>query len=292
MTSAHSFSGAGSAGMALYLPPIAAIATAALAYAAGLRRLSLANRQAEPRPRHIAAFYTGLALLSLALLPPLDRLAEALFSAHMVQHLVVVLAASPLLVYGRPHLPFALAAPPSARRWINRGTKGARPLTAWVSGALAVGLLHAAVLWVWHLPRPYQAAIGDRSIHAVEHLSFFVTALLFWRLVIRAGGRRRLGHLPATLLVLATALQSSALGVILSFATFRLYPVHDETGAWGLTPLADQQLAGAIMWIPAGAVYLVTMVVLILRAFRDVEQRMHRAEEAVRQSHLEVAGPR
>ncbi|MGH2810858.1 MAG: cytochrome c oxidase assembly protein, partial [Actinomycetota bacterium] len=111
------------------------------------------------------------------------------------------------------------------------------------------------------------------GLHAAEHLTFFGTALAFWALVIGGPSGRRLGHPAAAALVLFTAAHSGALGAILSFASRGLYPVHSGgAAAVGLTLLEDQQLAGAIMWIPAGAVYLITIVVLMVRALSALEK--------------------
>jgi cytochrome c oxidase assembly factor CtaG len=129
--------------------------------------------------------------------------------------------------------------------------------------------LHSAVLWIWHLPKPYQTALENEMLHVVEHASFVVVAILFWGLVL--GRHSRLSYGARIPLVFTTALQSAALGAILTFASTPLYPAHgDGPESWDLSPLADQQLAGAIMWIPMGAVYLVTMGVLFLRWFAPV----------------------
>ena len=123
------------------------------------------------------------------------------------------------------------------------------------------------------MPSPYQAALGDDVLHGGEHITFVATAMLFWALVIGSRGRRRLGHGPAILLTFVTALQSAALGVVLTFASTVLYPVHaSRTQAWGLTALEDQQLAGAIMWIPAGVIYLGVMCALLAGWMRAMER--------------------
>lgn len=278
-----------------HVPVVAGLVLTAAAYAVGWRRLARANKAAVPGPLQMASFYGGLAVLALALLSPLDRMSEALFSAHMIQHLVIVLAASPLLVLGAGSLPVALALPRPVRRRISGVTRGAagRKVTGWIFAPLGAGLLHAVALWLWHLPGPYQAAWTDPVIHAAEHLSFLLTAILLWRVVIGSGGRRTAGYLPAAGLVFATALQSTALGTILSFATHVLYPVHVPGAvSWGMSALEDQQLAGAIMWIPAGGVYLMTIVTLLVRAFSDVERRMLAREGRVGRPSAGLSGRR
>jgi cytochrome c oxidase assembly factor CtaG len=146
---------------------------------------------------------------------------------------------------------------------------------------VVVGGLLAIVLWVWHLPAVYEAALMNEALHIAEHLSFLGVAVLFWMLVIGRGPERRLGYAPAVLLVLGTSLQSGALGAILTFATTELYPLHRAGAiAWSMTPLEDQQLAGAIMWIPQGMQYLAAMAVLLWLSFGEAEARARRGEAA------------
>lgn len=278
-----------------HVPLLAGLIFTAAAYALGWRRLARAKEAAVPKPLRMASFYAGLAVLALALLSPLDRLSEALFSAHMIQHLVIVLAASPLFVLGGGSLPLALALPRPVRRRMGglRRSVAGRKVTGWIFSPLGAGLLHAVALWLWHFPGPYQAAWRNPGIHAAEHLSFLGTAILFWGVVIGSGGRRTAGYLPAAGLVFATALQSTALGAILSFATHVLYPVHVPGAvSWGMAPLEDQQLAGAIMWIPAGGVYSMTIVTLLVRAFSDVERRMLAGEGRVGRPSTGLSGRR
>lgn len=207
---------------------------------------------------HAAAFAGALGALALALLTPLDPLGGTLFSAHMVQHLLLVLVAAPLLALAAPDRAFAWALPRDARRRVARrvnGTAG-RSLGGALGNPLAAFLLHALVLWLWHVPAPYTAAVESDAVHAAEHASFLATGVLFWWVVLRR--RRREGAALAVLLVFASAMQSGLLGAVLTFATGVWYPVHAEGAAlWGMTALEDQQLAGLIMWVPAGLVYVV-----------------------------------
>jgi putative membrane protein len=226
--------------------------------------------------RRVAAFYAGLAVVAVALLSPVGALGEALFSVHMVQHLLLVLAAPPLLVYGSPLVPALLGVPLGVRRALRRlqGLGVLIPVRRALESPIAVGAAHALAMWSWHLPKLYEAGLASPLWHAAEHATFLWTALLFWSLVLGGASRRLLPHGAAILLVFATALQSAALGAVLTFATRPLYPAHFRwAGIWGVDPLTDQQLAGLVMWVPAGAVYLVTMAALFLAWLRDVERR-------------------
>jgi putative membrane protein len=230
------------------------------AYQRGARVLAAKGR--ELSSIRMGAFYSGLFLAAAALLSPLDAMSHTLFSAHMVQHLVLILLVPPLVVLGSPSLPLLLSLPAGIRSPLQRFRHrnwGARSLLA---APLVVWTLHTAALWAWHLPALYEAGLRSDIVHALEHASFFLTALLVWVIVI-PGAKQRPRFAEAAGLTFATILQSGALGAILTFATTVLYPSHKIGAAlWGLTPLQDQQLAGVIMWIPAGAVYFLTLAVL------------------------------
>jgi putative membrane protein len=222
----------------------------------------------------VVAFYGGLGAVVIALLSPLHALGETLFSAHMVQHLVLVLGAAPLLVAGAPALPMIQGVPRGLRRALRTlpHAPAMAPLRRALRNGLVVGGLNALAMWAWHLPALYEAGLSGPSLHALEHASFIGTAVLFWILVMRAGARRYPTGGTAIALVFVTALQSSALGALLAFASRPLYGVHAEGAlAWGMTPLADQRLAGLLMWVPAGIVYIAAMAALLLRWLKDME---------------------
>jgi cytochrome c oxidase assembly factor CtaG len=157
-----------------------------------------------------------------------------------------------------------------------------RAITGAFARPVPILVLHLAALYVWHLPVLYDAALGNDLIHALEHLSFFGTAWLFWWLIIDEKGRRRLGNGPAVLFVFLAGLASGALGALLTFAPAPLYPIQAlGARAWGLTPLGDQQLAGLIMWVPAGVVYVLAAAVLFLRWMSEMDAAVAREGGAV-----------
>jgi cytochrome c oxidase assembly factor CtaG len=125
-----------------------------------------------------------------------------------------------------------------------------RPLTVWLLASIA--------LWFWHVPGPYGWALADGRVHVLEHLSFLLTALAFWTLVLQPYGRQQGGHGVALILVATYALHNGLLGALLVFASQPYYPAY-AASHFGLTPLEDQQLAGLIMWVPAGMLQLVTL---------------------------------
>jgi putative membrane protein len=241
----------------------------AAVYARGSK--ALRRSHARGALNHDVMFYAGLATIFVALIAPLDAMAEALFSAHMAQHLLLVVVAPLLIVASRPGVRFALGVPAGWRRVWNKVRPHRVVLLA--RNPVLVWCLHAAALWIWHLPELYDAAARNELVHALEHASFFGTAVLFWNVVID-DSRRAPGHAPRILFVFTTALQSGGLGALLTFAGDVLYRAHLSTAHdWGLTALEDQQLAGALMWIPPWFVYFIAMAMLFVKWMRAVERR-------------------
>jgi len=284
---------------------LAALALAAVVHGRGRARLG--RRIARPREkRRAAAFYMGLVVLAAALMSPLDALASTLFSGHMAQHLLLMVVAAPLLVYARPTAALVAGLPAGGRDMVRRtglrgpnarsglrgpnarsalrgpnarsGLRGpnarsrlrgtaralANPVVIWILGTLA--------LWAWHMPALYEAALAHEPIHVLEHASFFGAAVLFWSVVFASGTRRGLPRPVAIVLVFASGVQGSALGAVLLFASTPLYAMHGEGArVWAVSPLADQQLAGALMWAPPSLMYIVVMGWLLVRWFDEME---------------------
>lgn len=256
--------------------PVTVLGSAVLLawYAVGVRRLWARAGVGRVVSRTRAwAFAGGVVATLLALVSPLDAAAEALFSAHMVQHLILIAVAAPLLVLGEPLLPLLWAFAPHVRRRVGRWWVRATVLPA-VAGVLTapalVWVLHVGALCAWHLPGPYDLALRHPAVHAVEHATFLATATLFWWAVLQRTGRRRLSYGAAVLYVTAASAVMGGLGAILTFARRPWYQGHLATTApWGLMPLADQQLAGLIMWVPAGVVYLGAALAMFVEWMRD-----------------------
>ncbi|HJV04830.1 MAG TPA: cytochrome c oxidase assembly protein [Actinomycetota bacterium] len=231
------------------------VALAGGGYAVGRRRLG----RAAPGPGRAAAFWGGLLAVLVALVSPLERMATELLSAHMVQHLLLVMVAAPLLVAGLPRVPLTVALPATLRRPLHR--TGRRPplraVRRAVTHPVVAWVLATAVLWAWHAPALYQAALRDDLVHALEHATLFGTALLFWWEVLDPRARDRLDPGGGLVYLFAAGLQGGALGALFTFAPSPIYPAYAATApGWGLTAVADQQLAGLIMWIPFGTIYL------------------------------------
>ncbi len=233
--------------------------------------------------QQIGLFALGILALVVALISPLDALSNALFSAHMVQHMVLIYVAPLFFVLGAPPALFMWALPKPWRRPVNQWWRQGwwhgmiQRLWRWLLNPLTIWTLFAIVLWIWHAPVLYQAAVLNELIHVLEHLSFFGVSLLFCWLLVYAGRSRRLGYGPILLIIFTTAMHSGLLGALLTFAATPLYPVYAATvGPWGLTLLVDQQLAGVVMWIPVGFFYLVATLVLVARWLRELDQAQAR----------------
>jgi putative membrane protein len=247
------------------------LAIAALAYINGWRRM---RGRAIGRVEALY-FSAGIVSLILALQSPIDTLGGELFSAHMVQHLTLMLIAAPLLVMARPLIAFLWAMPRGLRRRFGRwwsGTPG--KLFAVLNSPLSIWICFCGLFVFWHIPGPYVWALRHEPVHVFEHLCFFVSAFAFWSVVIEPSGRRRLDY-GATLLFVATAAVLSGLPGALMVLTERpFYPIHAAGAArWGLSPIEDQQLAGLIMWIPAGFAYVTAIMVLFVQWLRAAERR-------------------
>lgn len=241
------------------------LAASAVLYIVGVARLwRRAGVLRGVTPARCAWFALGWLALLAALAPPLDALGARYFSAHMVQHEVLMAIAAPLLVLGRPAEAWTWALAPAWRgpiaRWVAQG-----PLArAWDAAGDPLGawLLHAVAIWAWHAPALFEAALRDPWVHAAQHASFLGTALLFWRAVLGRGVRRPDGRSLAALFT--TLLHSGGLGALLTFAPRPWYPAYaDAVAGAALTPLEDQQLGGLVMWGPGGLAYVVAGLAIV-----------------------------
>jgi cytochrome c oxidase assembly factor CtaG len=226
-----------------------------------------------------SAFVAGIVVLVIALVSPLDRVSDQLFSVHMIQHELLMAVAAPLLVLGDPLLVMLWAFPAGARQSIGRTLRGpvvrrtwhvaSRPFDAW--------LIHLVAIWGWHVPFLFQAALRSDAVHALQHASFLGSGLLFWWAVIHPRRRAMLGM--SIIYLFTTAVHTAVLGALMTMSRTPWYPLYGSAGAaWGLTPLADQQLAGLVMWIPASLTYLVAALLILRRWIRESEWSVVRAE--------------
>ncbi len=265
---------------------LVALGVTAVVYARGVHRVwSAAGVGRGVRRRHAYAFAAGWILLALSQISPLHALGGVLFSAHMAQHEVLMTAAAPLLVLGRPLIAFVWALSPRWRRIVGRWSARPTVATTWhvASHPIAAFLIHGAAIWVWHIPSLYNATVTSDVMHAAQHLSFLITAVLFWWVVLEPLGTR--GSAPMSVAVLyATVLHTGALGALLTLTSRVLYSVYATTTVpWGLRTVDDQQLGGIIMWVPGSFAYVIAGLVLVARMLHASERRVAVGEvEAIR----------
>jgi putative membrane protein len=243
-------------------------------YALGVARLRAAANTAFGMSE-IACFVAGWMTLVIALVSPIHPWGAVLFSAHMTQHELLMLVAAPLLVLGRPVIPFLWAFPRRAARTMAEWASNPSWQRIWkiITAPFVAWLIHAVILWTWHVPFLFEATRDSELIHALQHASFLLSALLFWWAILH-GRRRAVGFGVAVLYMFTTALHSGLLGALLTFTRTVWYPIYSNTTRpWGLTPLEDQQLGGLIMWIPAGVVYIIAGLALFAGWLRESEKR-------------------
>jgi putative membrane protein len=256
------------------------LAVAGWAYARGLRRLwSGAGVGSGIRLWQAASFAVGWLALALALISPLDAVGEVLFSFHMIQHQILMLISAPLMAVGSPLVAFLWALPPDWRGPAGRIGRRRLLRPAWrlLRHPMVAWCLYALVLWAWHAPVLFEAALASYWLHALQHITFLGAALLFWWTAFDPRGGLA-AHATAVLGVFTTAVHSSILGALMTFASgpwYRPYR-HVEPGL-ALTPLEDQQLAGLVMWVPGGLIHLTAglalMAMLIAKAERQARRR-------------------
>lgn len=224
----------------------------------------------------VCCFIAAMLALMLAMIWPFDALGGFSLAAHMSQHVLLTTFAAPLLVLSAPLATLLWALPLSWRRHL--GTIGQNsvirrgwhvftlPLFAW--------LAYASCLWLWHMPALYEAAIINDHLHLFEHVSFFASALLLWWTALISAYSTAFGLGTGVFLLFTTSLHSGLLGALLTFAQRPFYQFYETTRSpFVLEPLADQQLAGIIMWIPGGLIYLAGAVFLTCLWLQRLQKR-------------------
>ena len=205
--------------------------------------------------RQVAYFVAGTVILFLALCSPLDTISdEYLFSAHMVQHMLIAIVCPPLWLLGTPEW---MLAP------LFKHTNVTRVMRALTNPIVAFGLLNAD-LWLWHAPTLYDATLANEYVHILEHLSFIVFGVLFWWPILSPVRQiPRISRGFGVLYLFMACQPMVALGALLTFAAQPLYqPYVVAPRIWGSTPLGDQQLGGLIMWLPTNIPYVIGLSAL------------------------------
>jgi putative membrane protein len=252
---------------------LVALAIVASLYAVGSRRLSA--RRVRVRRIERVSFWIGWVALAAAVAPPLDAAATLRFSAHMAQHELLMLIGAPLLIVGRPIVPLLWSLPESMRpaAGATLNVSLVATLWRWLTTPVVAWALHGLVIWVWHLPVLYEGAIRHEGLHAFQHATFMATAVFFWwGLVYGRYGRAAYG--ASALYVFVTSVHTGVLGAMFTLSNAPYYPLYAARGsAAGVDALADQQLAGLYMWIPAGIVLTLFGLSLLVAWIAEAERR-------------------
>ena len=252
---------------------IAGLLLTAGLYAAGWRRLQRHSRTAVLPAWRPWCYFLGLATVALALLSPIATFGAALFFVHMIEHLLLLLVAPPLLWLGAPLLPILWAFPRQERLALGRLFQRGHPVHRVchvLTDARVAAPIFLLTVGVWHLPGFYDAAEGTTVTHGLEHALFFATALLYWWPVVHpTGGRRRLGYGMSLLYLFLANVEGIVIGAPLTFANHVLYTYYAQVPrVMSLSALADQQLGGLLMWVAPHVLWLVVLQVILLRWFK------------------------
>lgn len=255
---------------------LGAVAVAALAYGHGLRGLS----RRDGRGWFFAA---GMVVLLVAVVSPLEGMAGSLASAHMVQHMLMVVVAGPLLAWSRP-LATVLHGSPRPWRKATGNWRRKWRLTPhrmdWLIHPALAWLALAGSVWLWHSSLMYGLSLRSEAAHALEHAMFVASAVWFWSGVLKGVWSPRHSVGPAILLLFTMGIQGVLLSAMLTFSEYPWYDPYVATAPlWGLTPLGDQHLAGLIMWIPGGLIYTGAALAVLARWIADSGGEMESGPE-------------
>jgi putative membrane protein len=249
------------------------LAAAAALYAIGSARLSA--RGARVRRAERGAFWIGWTALVVAVSPPFDRIVSVLFSAHMAQHELLMLVGAPLIVVGRPIVPWLWALPGGIRPATGAGLKRqfVSKVWRWLTMPPVAVALHGAIVWLWHAPVLYEAAVRSDAVHALQHGMFVGSAVCFWWGLVY-GRYGRAGYGAAAFYVFLTSLHTGILGAIFTLSQAPFYSIYaGRTPAVGGDAGIDQQLAGLYMWIPAGMILMLAGLGLLVAWLAESDRR-------------------
>jgi cytochrome c oxidase assembly factor CtaG/polyferredoxin len=236
-------------------------------------------------------FVAGLTALFLALASPIEAFSTLVLHVHMLQHLLLMMVAPPLLWLGAPLIPLLRGLPPAIRRyWVGPWLRShylrvglqrlAQPRVAWA--------IFVVTTWLWHVPQLYEIALRSDGWHYVQHMCFLCTGMLFWWPVVRPfPARPSWSHWVLLPYLFLADVQNTALAALLTFSGRLLYPHYASVPRlWGISALEDQAMAGVIMWVPGSLAYLVPMIWIGFRLLYG-RRRTHVPQQA---EHLPLEG--
>ena len=268
------------------------LAVTAGLYYAGYRRAALLrspeggalNPQLQWRAGHAWLFYSGVGTIFVALISPLDPLGLQLFTAHMLQHIMLMMVAPPLLLLGLPLAPILHTAPRDTRRTVIHvlATKhGLRRVAGWLTSPVGAAIVFNVMLWGWHIPGVYDAALAHPGLHVLEHLSMIGAGIVFWWPIVeplpvwkRSQGLWRIAY------PVVASIPGGALGVWISqVGATPLYTFYLQAPRfWGISPTDDQQMGGALMLAIDEMMVFAAAALLFFHFLAEIERRQERAE--------------
>jgi putative membrane protein len=215
-------------------------------------------------PSQQAAFYLGSLIALIALCSPIDGLGdEYLFSAHMVQHMLLTYAAPPLWLWGTPIWVWD---------WIASKCLSRLTLTGITSPMIAFTLFNG-VMWVWHIPAAYDFALTHEGVHIIEHLTFITAALIGWSPALLPWPVNPLSKPARAFYLFASTFPCTALAALLALSNHVLYPFYEMAPRiWGITALSDQQIGGLLMWLPGDMILMTATLWILARWLTQQEQ--------------------
>ncbi len=247
------------------------VAVLAILYVLAWRRGRAGGAPHRPGYGRMALFATGLVVILVALVSPIDALGDQLLVMHMIQHVLLLDIVPICLILG---LNKVLLRPVTRRLHVLERRAGflAHP-------AFAV-LAYAGFMWLWHIPAMYDAALRNSYVHALEHVCFSAAGTLYWwHLLSPIRSRMRLGGMGPIAYMVSTKLLVGVLGIVLAFAPASFYPFYEHhPHYWGLSPSEDQSLAGLVMALEQSIVMGIALVVLFVQMLTESEREAQRAE--------------
>jgi cytochrome c oxidase assembly factor CtaG len=246
---------------------------------------------------HVAAFLGGLAAIYLALASPIEPFAALLLQVHMVQHLLLMMVAPPLLWLGAPLFPLLRGLPRSVRvYWAAPllSSPWLRRLFGRLTHPLMALPIFIAVTWLWHIPPAYELAVRSREWHYVQHVCFLGAALLFWYPVVRPySSRPRWSPWLLVPYLIVADLSNTILSVLLTFSNGVLYPYYAEVPRLaGISVLEDQSAAGVLMWVPGSVAFLLPLFGICIRLLSASERDKETGRQGDRETRRQADGRR
>jgi len=250
--------------------PLLLVVLTVVLYWVGCRRTYTPERSRGAQVRRSACFYTAMAVAFFALCPPFHWYADRLFWVHMIQHVLLMMVAAPLVVLSRPWIRLFRVLPLGSRRTLARAfsDKGhLGPLSSvghWLGTPPVSLALFAIVLLGWHVPVLFNATLTSSLLHALEHTMFIAVAIMFWKQVIPSPPLKIvLGQWGRVMYITAAMAVSWALSLWLALSTHPLYAHYAQLSSrpGGISAMTDQQLAAGVMWVPGSVTFVIVLLV-------------------------------